>query len=83
MDGADCISVISLKDRRKIFEYFQFDGSPDFDNDSIGKKIVASNAGIIGGFNNAEINHSARTLSVFCILWSFLLDLFSSVAIDH
>jgi len=59
------ISVISLNDRRKIFEYFEFAGGPDFDNDPIGKKMILSNVGIISGFNKAGINYSARSLSVF------------------
>jgi hypothetical protein len=59
------LSVISLKDRKKVFEYFKFDGSPDFDNDSVGKKMIISNSGIVSGFNNTGFNYSARTLSVF------------------
>jgi len=59
------LSIISLKDRKKVFEFFEFDGMPDFDNDPIGKKMVLSNDGIINGFNNLGIKYSARTISVF------------------
>ncbi len=59
------LSVISLKDRRKVFEYFGFEGAPDFDKDSIGKKIIFSNIEIMRGFNSFGLNYSARTISDF------------------
>ena len=58
-------SVISLKDRRKAIEYFEFDGGPDFDKDAIGHKIAASNAAIVNGFGKLGINANVRTVSVF------------------
>ncbi len=64
-DPVHNLSVISLNERKKAFEYFAFEESPDFDKDPIGKKITLSNIGIINGFNNLGINHSARTISVF------------------
>ena len=59
------LSVISLKDRQKVIEYFNLANGPDFDGDSIGKKIIYSNNAIISGFSSKGINCSARTLSVF------------------
>lgn len=64
-DSLHHLSVISLKDRRKIYEYFGFTDGPDFDKDSVGKKCVLSEIAIINGFKNLGITGSARTLSVF------------------
>ena len=59
------LSVISLKDRKKVIEYFKFDNNTDFENDSIGEKIVKSNEDIIKGFKNLNIYGSPRTISSF------------------
>lgn len=59
------IAVVSLNDRKKIIDYFNFDGGPNFDNDSPGKKIVLSNRAIIDGFKNLGVYASPRAISVF------------------
>jgi Endonuclease NucS C-terminal domain len=59
------VSVISLKDRRKAIEYFGFEKNVNFEKDSVGKKIVQSNADILNGFKNSGINYSPRTVSCF------------------
>ena len=56
-------SVISLKARKKIIDYFQLEGSPDFENDSPGEKIVLSNEAIIRGFS--FLNAEPRMISKF------------------
>jgi len=59
------LSAISLKDRRKVIEYFGFEGGPDFEKDSVGRKMVLSNAAIQEGFKKLGIGQNARTI------WSF------------
>jgi hypothetical protein len=59
------LSVISLKDRKKAIEYFAFEGGPDFEKDSIGRKMAFSNVAILTGFKKLGINNNARTVSVF------------------
>ena len=58
------ISAVSLKHRKKIFEFLQLSGL-DFDEDTQGKKIVVSNELILGFFENKGITASARTISAF------------------
>ena len=65
-DPFNNVSVVSLKDRKKLVDYFKFKGAPDFENDSVGQKIVMSNAQIINGFKSYGINGSSRTISKFC-----------------
>lgn len=64
-DPLNNLSVISLNDRRKLIEYFAFDGGPDFDKDSMGRRITASQSCILSGFRKLAITANARTLSVF------------------
>ncbi len=59
-------SVISLKDRYKLIEYFQFGNLEGYKNKSIGEQIVITNEAIIKGFELLKIYGSARTISVFC-----------------
>jgi len=59
------ISAVSLDDRESIIKTFNFENGPDFDNDSWGRKIVASNRAIIEGFRNLGINASPRVISQF------------------
>jgi hypothetical protein len=59
------ISVISLNDRRKVIEYFDFPNGPDFDNDTMGKKVALSNRAIIEGFRNLGLSDPPRTISKF------------------
>jgi hypothetical protein len=65
LDATKYIHAISLRDRRKIIEYFGLSGGPDFDNDGPGKKILLSNSAIIKGFRGLGIKAKPRTLSRF------------------
>jgi hypothetical protein len=58
-------SVISLKDRKRAIEYFGFDVGPNFEKDSIGRKITLSNTAIIKGLEKLGIHSSVRTVSAF------------------
>ncbi|MBU2576217.1 MAG: DUF91 domain-containing protein [Nanoarchaeota archaeon] len=58
------ISAISLNDREKIINYFNFDG-PNLERDSPGTKVVKSNECIIEGFRSLEITSDPRTISDF------------------
>jgi hypothetical protein len=58
-------AVISLKDRRRAIEYFCFDGGPDFDNDSVGRKIALSNITLLNGFEKMGLGHNVRALATF------------------
>jgi hypothetical protein len=59
------LSAVSLNHRNRIIEYFGFEDGPDFVTDTIGKKIVVSNAAILEGFRKAGITNNARTVSAF------------------
>jgi hypothetical protein len=59
------LSAVSLKDRRKMIEYFGFEGGLDFDDHSVGRKMALSNAAILEGFKKLGIGQNARTISVF------------------
>jgi Endonuclease NucS len=58
-------SIISLKDRRKVIEYFGFEGGPDFEKDTIGRKMALSQAALTDGFKKRGFGQNARTVSVF------------------
>jgi hypothetical protein len=58
-------SIISLKDRRRAIEYFGFDGGPDFDKDSIGRKIALSNIALLNGFEKMGLGHNVRAVATF------------------
>ena len=60
------VSIISLKDRQKLIDYFEFEGGTNFEKDSVGDKIVKSNEQIINGFKSLGLRGSTRTTSVFC-----------------
>jgi len=59
------ISVVSLDDRESIIKTFNFESGPDFDEDSWGRKIVASNRAIIEGFRTLGIDSGPRVISQF------------------
>jgi hypothetical protein len=59
------LSVVSLKDRKKVIDYFSFESSVDFEKDTPGKKIVFSNEDILRGFRGIGIDSSPRTISWF------------------
>ncbi len=58
------LSAVSLNDREKIIDYFNFEG-PNFEEDSTGKKIYLTNKAIIDGFSSLCIKTNARTITVF------------------
>lgn len=60
------LSIISLKDRKKFIEYFNFNDGFDFENSLIGEKIVHTNSLIINKFKSIGINDNARTITRFC-----------------
>lgn len=59
------LSVISLNERKKLSDFFQIPNCPDFDKDSIGRKIIMSNKAIMDYFFSLGLNFSARTISRF------------------
>lgn len=75
------ISVISLKDRRKIIETFGIPGGPNFDSDPAGKKMTLSNKAIIDWFNSLGTPASPRTMSRF-FYSQFLRDVWKGDATD-
>jgi hypothetical protein len=60
------LSIISLKDRKKLIEYFNITNLASFENKSIGESIIETNKVILDYFHNLGINSSARTISKFC-----------------
>jgi len=59
------LSVISLRDRRTLYEFFDISPQLDFAGADIGGLIVLSNKGIVDYFRAVAPQHSARTFSVF------------------
>lgn len=64
-DPANNLSVVSLKDRRSIIDYFHLKSDIDWDNASIGRRLIATNRSILDGFRAFGVNGSARTISRF------------------
>ena len=60
------LSVISLKHRRQLIEFLGSPGGFDWEKDSIGKLIVASNTSLLDNFHSLGLEGSARTVSRFC-----------------
>lgn len=65
-DPFNNVSVISLKDRRTIIEYFGFSVPFDWATASIGTRIVVTNGVLLEGLRALGLEGSARTLSRFC-----------------
>jgi hypothetical protein len=60
------VSIVSLKDRQKLIQAFGFSGSPDFEKDSQGEKIVKSNEVLVSELQSYfGSQYSPRTLCVF------------------
>jgi hypothetical protein len=59
------LSSISLKHRKKLIDYFKFEGETNFENDSVGEQIVKSNDQIINGFKSLGLEGSIRTIYRF------------------
>lgn len=64
-DPSNHFSIISLKDRKKVIEYFKLENRTDFENDSIGEKIVKSNEDLLNGFKSLNLFGSPRTICSF------------------
>lgn len=65
-DPLENLSIVSLKDRLRLIEYFSFGKADQLGSLSWGEKIVRTNLLIREGFEALGIAPSARTLSVFC-----------------
>ena len=59
-------SVISLKDRKLLIEYFEFPMTFDFDKASSGMQFIETNRILLDNFRAAGAIGSARTISRFC-----------------
>ncbi len=59
------VAVISLNDRKKIIDFYNFENDIDFENDSQGRKIVKSNKAIIEGFHKRKVVTTPRAISHF------------------
>jgi len=64
-DPTKNVSVISLKHRRALIEYFGFPISFEWDRTSIGQIIVSSNRVLLEGLHALGLTGSARTVSRF------------------
>ena len=60
------LSVISLKDRKMLIDYLEITIPFDFDQATIGTRIVQTNSIILSGFQSLGISGTSRTISCFC-----------------
>jgi hypothetical protein len=58
-------SIVSLNDRKRVIEFFGFDGAPDFEKDTIGRRMTLSDAAIFSGIDKLGIRGNFRTISRF------------------
>jgi hypothetical protein len=60
------VSIVSLNDRKKVIETFNFNkGELNFDDKSTGKKFILSNNVILNGFESLGIDAPPRAVSSF------------------
>ncbi|MEX3930385.1 hypothetical protein AB4Y32_00980 [Paraburkholderia phymatum] len=59
------LSIISLKDRRAVIQYFGLSNDIDWDAAPIGERIVASNRVILDGMRRLGLEGTARTIACF------------------
>ena len=71
-DPVNNLSIISLKDRRAVIDYFNITLPFDWDVETIGMRIVSTNNLILEGFRTLGLEGSARTVSKFCYSPSML-----------
>lgn len=64
-DPVNNLSIISLKDRRAVIEYFGLPHDIDWDTASIGKRIVDTNRAILHGMHGLGLEGTARTIACF------------------
>jgi hypothetical protein len=60
------LSVVSLNDRKPLISFLGLPLPFDWENETIGRKIVESNRVLFDGLHSAGIQGSARTVSQFC-----------------
>jgi hypothetical protein len=65
-DPFNNVSIISLKDRGALIEFFGFRVAFDWNSASIGQRIAATNQVLLNGLRNLGVTGSARTVSSFC-----------------
>jgi len=59
------LSAVSLNDKKKLYDYFEFDNPPDFEKDTIGTQIIKTNEDILLEFKSIGVSESARTITRF------------------
>ncbi|WP_155836850.1 hypothetical protein [Paraburkholderia mimosarum] len=64
-DPVHNLSIISLKDRRAVIQYFGLSNDIDWDTAPIGERIVASNRVILDGMRRLGLEGTARTIACF------------------
>lgn len=64
-DALSYIHIVSLNDRKRVIDNFDFPEAPDFENDSIGKQVIESNKCILNGFKTLGINETPRMIAKF------------------
>jgi len=72
------LSVISLKDRRALCEFFDLGVPFSWETSSVGTRIIQSNRILLEGLGAAGVGGGARTASVFCY-WSEFKELWKEV----
>ena len=70
-DPVNNLSIISLKDRKALLAFLRPDFSYDWDNTSVGKKIVDTNKLLYDALQEIGLSGTARTLSRFCYFLPF------------
>jgi hypothetical protein len=64
-DPVNNVSIVSIKDRRAVMEYFNLFCDIDWGSASIGTRIVRSNRSILEGMRRVGLEGSARTIGRF------------------
>jgi hypothetical protein len=70
-DPMNNLSIVSLKDRKKIIEFLYLDNDNQTKNTAIGNDIIKTNRLIFEFFNSLNPSSSARATSCFCYKSSF------------
>ncbi|MBT5469708.1 MAG: hypothetical protein HOK41_03805, partial [Nitrospina sp.] len=64
-DPFNNLNIVSLKHRKKLIDYFKFEGGTNFENDSTGEQIAKSNDQIINGYKSLGLKGSINTITRF------------------
>ena len=70
-DPVKNLAMISLKHRRVLLKYLEPELDYDWEQDSIGRKIVETNSLATKALNDIGVNGTARTLTRFCYYTPF------------